>query len=387
VTDEAIEQQSDDADWHRWRRSFLDVLDLPMAAAVIGQPVVVLEIVYGSPRRGLTARCRTVDDREHEVALADVRFRPNTKAAHLFERYQQWLADDPKTTPAEQLPPGGSGAALQIGDTSRVELIVLALKGRAVRCRRLSSDHVVTLRATRLSTVVPGEIVTIQARGRRRDARTQCVSGDIVGTRLDVPALRLVPLRLESRGTWDPSEEYWGEEGDEIEPWARDVIAGGPRPEFEMEQVLPGADADNPDSDPIIESNDRKDAGDFAGARRMLMALLEVDLRCLDAHAHLGNLVFDHDPAAALRHYEVGVRIGELSLGNTVTPVIHWGCIDNRPFLRCANAYGLCLWRLRRWQEAARLFERMLWLNPSDNQGIRFLLPAVRARRAWAPER
>ena len=42
-----------------------------------------------------------------------------------------------------------------------------------------------------------------------------------------------------------------------------------------MEQVLPGADPDNPDSDPIIESNDRKDAGDFAGARRMLMALLE----------------------------------------------------------------------------------------------------------------
>jgi hypothetical protein len=29
------------------------------------------------------------------------------------------------------------------------------------------------------------------------------------------------------------------------------------------------------------------------------------------------------------------------------------------------------------------VFERMLWLNPSDNQGIRCLLPDVRARKAW----
>jgi hypothetical protein len=25
----------------------------------------------------------------------------------------------------------------------------------------------------------------------------------------------------------------------------------------------------------------------------------------------------------------------------------------------------------------------MLWLNPSDNQGVRFLIDEVRAKRAW----
>jgi hypothetical protein len=45
--------------------------------------------------------------------------------------------------------------------------------------------------------------------------------------------------------------------------------------------------------------------------------------------------------------------------------------------------FGICLWRLRRFKEARNIFERMLWLNPSDNQGVRFLLPDVRARRAW----
>ena len=73
-----------------------------------------------------------------------------------------------------------------------------------------------------------------------------------------------------------------------------------------MEQVLPGADPTIPESDPITGSNDLKDAGDVRGARRMLMGLCQADLRCLDAHAHLGNLAFEHDPALAIRHYEAG---------------------------------------------------------------------------------
>ncbi len=156
---------------------------------------------------------------------------------------------------------------------------------------------------------------------------------------------------------------------------------------YEMEQVLPGADPEQWDSDPITESNDRKDAGDVEGARDILRRLLEADLRCLDAHAHLGNMVFDRWPEEAMRHYEIGVRIGELSLGDAFDGVLAWGLIDNRPFLRCLHGYALCLWRLGRFAEAERVLERMLWLNPSDNQGARFLLPAVQAREAWEPDR
>jgi tetratricopeptide (TPR) repeat protein len=113
------------------------------------------------------------------------------------------------------------------------------------------------------------------------------------------------------------------------------------------------------------------------------MALCQADLRCLDAHSHLGNLFFDLRPQQALRHYEVGMRIGELSLGNDFNGVLPWGYIDNRPFLRCFNGYGLCLWRLGRFDEAERVFDRMLWLNPSDNQGVRFIVDEVKAKRAW----
>jgi tetratricopeptide (TPR) repeat protein len=201
--------------------------------------------------------------------------------------------------------------------------------------------------------------------------------------RLDIPALGPAPLGLEEVGVWDPKHHYWGEPGERKEEWAKPIIKQGKRIEYEMEHLLPGEDPDDPDMDPIIEAIELEDAGDHRGADRVLMALLTADLRCLDAHAHLGNSIFDHSPEKAIRHYEMGVRIGELSLGGSFNGLLPWGHIDNRPFLRCLQGYGLSLWRLRRFKEAEDVFIRMLWLNPSDNQGVRFVLDEVRKGKVW----
>jgi hypothetical protein len=378
---------ADDVQLRAFLQVFRDGVELPIAAAVIDEPVIVVELAYnGNVRRGLTARCRTSQGSEHVVALADVRFPEATEAARFVASYRAWLGIE-ITTDARPLvsgPPATPPVADADLDLSRpVELAVLSVKERAARCRLLGTENTITLRSSGLWAAVPGEIVTVRPRKHWRYAGHPYLSGDIEGMRLDVAALGLVPLRLDPCGTWDPAEEYWGEEGDAIDDWAQRIIARGPRPEFEMEQILPGMDPNDPDVDPIIESNDLKDAGDLAGARRVLMTLLETDLRCLDAHAHLGNLVFDHTPTAALRHYEIGVRIGELSLGESFTGVVGWGLVDNRPFLRCLQGYGLCLWRLGRGDAAAQVFDRMLCMNPGDNQGIRFLLSAVRDGRRW----
>ncbi len=53
--------------------------------------------------------------------------------------------------------------------------------------------------------------------------------------------------------------------------------------------------------------------------------------------------------------------------------------IANRQFLRCKHGYNLCLWRLDRSKEVEHIFERILWLNPLDNQGVRFLINKVKA--------
>jgi tetratricopeptide (TPR) repeat protein len=47
------------------------------------------------------------------------------------------------------------------------------------------------------------------------------------------------------------------------------------------------------------------------------------------------------------------------------------------------HGYGLCLWRLGRFDEAQRVFDRLIWLNPSGNQGVRFFIDEVKARTAW----
>jgi hypothetical protein len=370
-----------------WQRAFAERVELPAPASVVGEAVSVIDVTYaGHPRRGVVARCRRPDHREYDVSLADVDFADNTEGARLVARYRRWQGlESSRGTPAAaargEPPPGTPGDERDA--SGPVELAVLAVKDGAARTCWVGSHEVLTLRTGDLWKVVPGEIATVQPRRWWRYARHPYLSGDITQVRLDVPALGLVPLRLEPIDTWDPAEEYWGEEGEPIEDWARAIIAHGPRPAFEMEQVLPGEDPEDPDTDPIIESNDLKDAGDVAGARRILMAVLAADLRCLDAHAHLGNLLFDGDPADALRHYLVGVRIGDLSLGEGFDGVLPWGAVNNRPFLRCLKGYGLCLWRLGRPEEAAHVFTRVLWMNPSDNQGVRGLLPAVRAGERW----
>jgi tetratricopeptide (TPR) repeat protein len=194
------------------------------------------------------------------------------------------------------------------------------------------------------------------------------------------------PLKLNPHGLWDPEDEYWGEEGEPIEDWAKPIIARGPRPRFEMQQVLPGEDPEDFDSDPILEANELRARGETAQARRLLSELIEQDPRCLDAYAHLGSMDFHRSPKKALTHYQRGVEIGRLSLGEGFDGVLPWGMIDNRPFLRCLHGYGLCLWRLGRFEEAERVFDELLWLSPSDNLGVRFLLPSVRDRRKWTPD-
>lgn len=264
-----------------------------------------------------------------------------------------------------------------------LDLAVWAVKGQNARCRLAGSDCELTLKAERLWDIVPGEIVTVHPVKDWTYAGHPYLSAKILKNRLDIPALKLTPLKLKDEGIWDPADEYWGEEGEDLEDWARPIVEFGPRPEFEMEQVIPGQDPEDPFDDPIIEANELNECGNTPAARKILMDVLAQDLRCLDAHAHLGNILFDRWPEEAIRHYEVGIRIGELTLGDQFSGILPWGLIDNRPFLRCLNGFGLCVWRLGRMTEAAKIFERLLWLNPSDNQGARFNLYGTRAGRPW----
>jgi hypothetical protein len=388
--DELIEEITIDAngvDEQLWafRQAIEDHVPVPCEATVAGAPVQVLGFDYdGNTLRGLTAVCLGPDGRKHTVSASDVLIPESVESGRYLAAYRKWIGIAPFPSGVRRVPPSKTAAARSKVEAP-MELVVLSVEQRTARCRLLESDEIVSIRGARLRDFVPGEIAVIRPAKRSTYAGNPCLSGEIVSTRLEVKALGLVPLRLEEMGIWNPAEHYWGEEGESIDAWAKPIIAHGPRPQFEMERILPGADSQDLYSDPINDANDRRDAGDKEGARKILMDLCQADLRCLDAHAHLGNMVFDDRPGDAIRHYEAGFRIGELSLGERLD-VLPWDLIDNRPFLRCMHGFGLCQWRLGRFKEAAAIFKRMLWLNPSDNQGVRFIIDEVRAKSPWRPD-
>lgn len=268
-----------------------------------------------------------------------------------------------------------------------VDLVAISVQPNHLRCRPLAGGALITVRprgGQGLRNVVPGEIFTLTEVSKRAEGRISLLVGTITHLRLDAAALGLNPLKLEDRGIWSPSEQYWGEPGDRVAPCLLPILAAGPRPCFEMEQVVPGLSYEDMDGpDPILESVELADRGDRRRAKAVLQKCLSSDLRCLDAHAHLGNLAFDRDPALALRHYRVGAAVGELTVPPDTTAVLPWGMIDNRPFLRCLHGVAVSLWKLGQNAAAAAMMDRILWLSPSDNLGERLIIDAVLKGEPW----
>jgi hypothetical protein len=270
-----------------------------------------------------------------------------------------------------------------------VELAVWAVKKAGIRCKMIPSQLPVTFRMVRHE--VEGEIITVIPSKVWQFKNTVYMTGTTKGRRLDATVLGLMPLKLEEQGLFEPDKETdLVEEGDPFAKYYLPIMAYGPRREYEMEQIIPFEDPEDWDSDPITQAADAFERDDKQAAYQMMEEVLAEDLRCIDAHAHLGNWEFnvsdshfDFREEKARRHYEAGLRIAELGFGCNFHDLLPWGHINNRPYLRCLHGYGLCLWRTGKTEAAREVFERMLWLNPWDNQGARFLLADIDAGKSW----
>lgn len=355
-------------------RSFLAALNavhrFPADAHVVGEPVEILGLDYsGHSRQGVTARCRR-EGRECVVAVTDIELPSASPAGRLLAAYRSWCGLAPVTDAPAPRPP--KAAPQDVPEDRPVELVVLALKQSAARCRLLGSDRQITLRATRVWELIPGDVVTVQPRKRWTHARHPYLSGEVLGFRFDPRVVGLVPLRLEPRGVSGPSQ------AGETEPRSRRPPEAGPPAAFEMEQAIPeGGDM------AMLEAIGACEARDFEHAQDVLADLLMHDLRCIAARELLGSMAFPALPREALRYHESGVRVGDLSFPPDFHGVLPWPWPGNRPFLRCLHGYGLCLWRLKRVEEALVVLERLLSLDPDDHQGARRILDAVERRQAW----
>jgi hypothetical protein len=119
---------------------------LPADAHVIGEPVTVTQIRYpGLSRVCLLATCRR-GDVTYEVGLADVAFPAASAGASLVARYRTWLGLAPFVAPGFEVARPHKVEVDDIVVGRPVDLVVLACKSNALRCRLLGSAREVTLR-------------------------------------------------------------------------------------------------------------------------------------------------------------------------------------------------------------------------------------------------
>jgi len=341
-------------------------LSLPADGHVIGEPVTVVRVRYtGVPRIGLLASCQR-EVRVYDVGLAEVVFPPGSAGARVVARYREWLGFHPDfdgERPVEPPRPHKVGSDdITVGEP--VELIVLACKSNALRCRLLGSAREVTLR-TAVRDEIPGSIITVTPRKQWTHARHPYLSGDVSSVRIDASVLGLVPLRLHREG------DAKGASGRER--------ASGTCAEYRLEPVS----VESGDTIPnlLLEAQRCLEAGEYAETDELLTKAIALDLRCLEAHAMLGARHLSHWPVLALEHFEMGAAIGSLTVRDDFDGRLPWRLPDNRPFLRCLHGMASALVRLRRRDAAAGPFRRLLRLDPADALSARASLAALDAEK------
>jgi tetratricopeptide (TPR) repeat protein len=119
------------------------------------------------------------------------------------------------------------------------------------------------------------------------------------------------------------------------------------------------------------------DEGSLEEAERIFRAVLTEMPDHLDAIHHLALVLSKRGLLAEARDlWEQTSRIGhkafpqDFQLGRDW---LEWGWLENRPFLRCLHGLALAKYDNREIEEALKLFQQLLSLNPNDNQGVRAL--------------
>lgn len=102
---------------------------------------------------------------------------------------------------------------------------------------------------------------------------------------------------------------------------------------------------------------------------------LAFDADCIEAFEFLGQ---DEEVVPiAMAYFEKGIEIGRRLYGSAYRkthPGEFWLHHETRPFMRCLSFNALYLYQLGRKQESIAMYEEIIRLNPSDNQGIRDIM-------------
>jgi tetratricopeptide (TPR) repeat protein len=114
--------------------------------------------------------------------------------------------------------------------------------------------------------------------------------------------------------------------------------------------------------------------GDRRSALKYFRRALKLDSQHADAHNHLGIASLDARRLKdAEQHFRAAVDGGEHRVERDGA-LVPWGIIENRPYLRALGNLALVFVEQRNWPKALAMHQRILDLNPDDNQGVRYLI-------------
>jgi len=120
----------------------------------------------------------------------------------------------------------------------QIDLAVLAVRDNSANCRLLKTGEKIILRLSsyQLFKIVPGGIATVDIKKQWEFGSNTYISGNLISHHIDIPALDLVPLKLEQFDYWDPREAFKErrDENDEIieetDEYYKAIIREGKRP-------------------------------------------------------------------------------------------------------------------------------------------------------------
>lgn len=116
-------------------------------------------------------------------------------------------------------------------------------------------------------------------------------------------------------------------------------------------------------------------------AKRIALAhdALELSPKCADAWVLLAEEEAD-TVKRAHEYYRRGVEAGEQALGEQFFEKHRghfWLILETRPYMRALKGMADTFWRMNRKDQALEYYQKMLALNPNDNQGVRDLVVAL----------
>lgn len=108
---------------------------------------------------------------------------------------------------------------------------------------------------------------------------------------------------------------------------------------------------------------------------RLAKKALSISGDCVDAYVLLAE-----DEAktvqAAHSHYSAGVAVGERILADEFEEMVghFWGIVETRTYMRARAGLESTFWLQGEYDSAISHYKQLLYLNPNDNQGIRYIL-------------